>query len=262
MKKIWQIISYFNYNRKAVTRYKIHSPFVYELIEKVFRDKTNYPELTDLDRVHRRYARRKDKIETADYGAGAGNKKYKRRIRKVGKLVRERSHNRSQLEFLYRLARYFKPGTILEIGTAAGISTLYLGKGSPDSRLITMEGCMGLAGVAKKSFKKRNMNIELEVGNFDDILDHVLEGVDTLDMVFFDGNHRKEPTLDYYNKCVRLANENSVFLFDDIHWSYGMEKAWNMIKKDERVSISIDLYWIGLVFFRKGVAKQDFVIRY
>ena len=262
MKKLWQIISYVKYSTKAVTRYKIHSPFVYELIEKVFRDKTSYPDLTKLDRVHRRYARRKDKIETADYGASAGNSKVKVKISRVGDIVRKRSHNREQLEFLYRMARYFKPRTLLEIGTAAGISMLYLGKGSPESRLITMEGCMGLAGVAKKSFKKRDLKVELEVGNFDDIIDHVLEDVDELDMVFFDGNHRKEPTLDYFNKCLAKANENSVFMFDDIHWSYGMETAWNSIKKNENVSITIDLYWIGLVFFRKGVAKQDFVIRY
>ena len=106
------------------------------------------------------------------------------------------------------------------------------------------------------------MNIEVEVGDFDAILDYVLKNVDQLDMVFVDGNHRKEPTLNYFERCIELAGEDSVFMFDDIHWSYGMNQAWNAIKKDERVSITIDLFWIGLVFFKKDIVKQNFIIKY
>jgi predicted O-methyltransferase YrrM len=262
MRSLWPIAAYFNYYRKAATRYRVHSPYVYELIEKVFRDKERYNDYRSLNRVRKRYARRKDKVETMDFGAAAGNKKYIVRITTVGKVVRERTHSRKQLEFLYRMAKWFQPETILEFGTAAGISALYLGKGSPGSRMITMEGCMGLASIANKSFAKRNLNIEVEVGDFDAILDNILKRTDKLDMVFFDGNHRKTPTLDYFEKCIEKADENSVFMFDDIHWSRGMSSAWTTIKKDPRVSVTIDLYWIGLVFFKKNIEKQDFVIRY
>lgn len=262
MNKFWQILSYLNYQIKAQTRYKVHSPFVYNLIEKVLRDKSGYEDFRKLNRVHKRYARRTDKIETMDFGSAAGDSEYLVKITTVGKLVKKRTHSRKQLEFLYRIARYFKPENILEFGTAAGLSTLYLGKGSPKSKIVTMEGCMGLASVARKSFHKRDINAEVEVGEFGAIIDHVLESFKTLDMVFFDGNHRKLATLDYFEKCAARANPNSVFMFDDIHWSDGMSSAWSRIKKDERVSITIDLYWIGLVFFREGIEKQDFVIRY
>jgi predicted O-methyltransferase YrrM len=160
------------------------------------------------------------------------------------------------------MTKWFQPQTMLEFGTAAGISAMYLSKGSPEGKLITMEGCMGLASIANKSFAKRNLKIEVEVGDFDAILDNVLERNNKLDMVFFDGNHRKIPTLDYFEKCIAKADENSVFMFDDIHWSRGMSGAWKSIKKDKRVSVTIDLYWIGLVFFKKNIEKQDFVIRY
>jgi predicted O-methyltransferase YrrM len=125
-----------------------------------------------------------------------------------------------------------------------------------------MEGCMGLASVARKSFRKREINAIVEVGEFGAIIDHVLDSIESLDMVFFDGNHRKLATLEYFEKCAALANPHSVFIFDDIHWSDEMSSAWNRIKRDERVSITIDLYWVGLVFFRKGIEKQDFVLRY
>ena len=262
MNSLWRMISFISYRSKARSRFKVHSPFVYDLIEKVFRDRNKYEDYKILHRVHGRYLRRKDRIETMDFGSGAGQKEYVTRISSVGKLIRKRSHSRKQLELLYRIPKYFQPRTILEFGTAAGISTLYLGKGSPESRVITMEGCMGLASVAQKSLVKRNVRAEIEVGEFSAILDSVLEKIDMLDMVFIDGNHRKKPTLEYFEKCAARSNERSVFMLDDIHWSPGMQSAWNTIRKDERVSITIDLYWIGLVFFRKGIEKQDFIIRY
>lgn len=262
MKKLWLTYSYLNYFLSSKTRYKIHSPFVYNLVETVFRDKTKYSDYKKLNKVHRRYAKRTDRLDTVDFGTGAGNKEYTERKTTVGKLVKERTHSKKQLEFLYRTARHFKPKTILEFGTAAGISTLYLGKGSPQSRLITMEGCIGLASVARKSLKKRKVVAEVEVGEFSTILDRGLTNVNQLDLVFIDGNHRKKPTIEYFERCVEFATENSVFLFDDIHWSQGMTKAWQHIKKDQRVSLTIDLFWIGLVFFKTDVAKQDFIIRY
>jgi predicted O-methyltransferase YrrM len=262
MKKLWPAAAYLNHRRKAVTRYRVHSPFVYELIEKVFRDRKRYSDYRSLNRIRKRYKRRKDRIETMDFGSSAGDKSYMVRITTVGQLVRQRTHTKKQLELLYRIARWYKPDNMLEFGTAAGISALYLGKGSPESRLITMEGCMGLASVATKSFKKRNLNVEVEIGDFDAILEDVLERIDQLDLVFFDGNHRLAPTLNYFSQCLTKANENSVFLFDDIHWSPGMSKAWKTIKKDKRVTLTIDLFWLGMVFFRKDMEKQDFVIRY
>jgi len=262
MKKLWLTYAYLTYYLTSSSRYKIHSPFVYSLVENVFRDKTKYPDFRKLNKLHRRYEKRTDKLDTIDFGSGAGDKEYVEIKTTVGKIVKQRSHSKKQLEFLYRIANHFKPKTILEFGTAAGISTLYLAKGSPESRLITMEGCMGLASVARKSFRKRAIKAEVEVGSFDSILDSGLKDVTQLDLIYFDGNHRKEPTLNYFNRCIEFATENSVFMFDDIHWSPGMNKAWKEIKQDKRVSLTIDLFWIGLVFFKSGIAKQDFVVRY
>ncbi len=262
MGKVWQVTAYLNYLRKTKTRYQVHSPFVYDLIEKVFKDKTKYKEFRELNRLRKKFARRTDKIETMDFGAVAGNKDYIVKVKTVGNIVKQSGHTRKQLELLFRLSRYFKPETILEFGTSVGISAAYLSKGHPQAKIITMEGSMGLTTIANETFERHGLNIEVEVGEFGAILNNIVQNVDQLDMVFFDGNHRKKSTLRYFNKCMKCAHENSVFMFDDIHWSRGMSKAWKKIKKDERVSITIDLYWIGLVFFRKGIAKQDFILRY
>jgi len=263
MNKLWLIRSYLVYLAKAKTRYKIHSPFVYDLITKVLRDKTNNEDFTDLEEVTKKQAKREDLIETVDFGAGAGDFGYTTSMLPKGKIVKQRTSGKAQLQLLYRLAKHLKPEVLLEFGTAAGISASYMKKGNPSANLVTLEGCASLADFAESTFQKLHIKgIEVISGNFDVTLNEVLHRLKKLDMVFFDGNHRKVPTLRYFESCLRLANENSVFIFGDIHWSRGMEEAWEIIKSNPDVSITIDLYWMGLVFFKKGFAKQDFIIRY
>ncbi len=259
IKKILLVIRYFRFRIKAKSRYNIHSQFVYSFIGDILRDKTIYPDYEILWNHRNKMASSNDPIETVDFGFGAGKKAYSTHIYPLSKIVKLRSHSEPRLRLLYRIVKHYKPQTVLEFGTAAGISATYIKSGNPESTMISMEGCSTLASKAKESFDELGLgNIELAVGNFDNMLDEVLGKFSRLDFVFFDGNHRKEPTLMYFNSCAKLSTENSIFVFDDIHWSLGMEEAWNNIKEDERVSITIDLFWFGLVFFRKGIEKQNF----
>lgn len=259
----YQIQQYLKYLIVSKTRYTIHSPFVFDLVNNVLRDTTIYDDFTALEEMKSSLFQRTDHIETVDFGSGAGKKKYATKVGHLGRMVKLRSQHKRQLNLLYRLTRYFKPNYMLEFGTAAGISASYLKKGHPQGHLITMEGCASLAAVAEEGFKKLEIvDIEVKVGSFDVILPDVLTLIPQLDFVFIDGNHRKDPTLKYFNQCYPLTSENSVFVFDDIHWSEGMDEAWKMIKSDPRVSLTIDLFWLGLVFFKKDIQKQDFIIRY
>lgn len=259
----WRIKSRIVYGIKSYSRFKIHSPFVFELIEKVLRVKTKHPDFYFIEKYRKSLSRNRTIVETVDFGEKSGKKHYISTFEKLGLLVKNRSVRKAQGRILYRLNRYFKPQTILEFGTTAGISAAYLKLPVPDSKLVTMEGCASLADVASSTLRALQVeNAEIKIGDFEVSLPDVLQNVETLDMVFFDGNHRFEPTVEYFNQCIEKANENSFFVFDDIHLSPGKEKAWKIIKKDPRVTVSIDLFWMGIVFFRKGMPKQDFVIRY
>ena len=263
MKKLLLIYRYIIYWFKSRTRYRIHSQFVFDFTNNILRDREEYGDYSVLWKHRNELAESTDPIETVDFGIGAGKKAYSTRMLSLGKIVRLRSHNESRLKLLYRMTRYYKPKNILEFGTAAGISASYIKKGNQESSMTTLEGCANLAARANEYFEELGLrNIEIAVGNFDVTLDEVLKKFSDLDFVFFDGNHRKEPTLRYFQKCAQLANENSIFVFDDIHWSSDMESAWNSIKSDTRVSVTIDLFWFGLVFFRKGIEKQDFILYY
>lgn len=263
MKILWAIFTYVAYLFKSKSRYKTHSPFVFDFINDVLRDKTDYPKYYGLHKYRKKLSRSSSFVETVDFGSGAGKMEYRTFNAKVGKLAKQRTHPRKRLELLFRLSQYFKPAQMLEIGTAVGFSGLYLKRGFSQGKLTTMEGCAGLAHIASKGFRVFHFDdVEIIIGNFDTLLTPTLEKLNTLDMVFFDGNHQEEPTVNYFEQCMAKSNENSVFMFDDIHWSPGMSRAWKKIKNDPRVAFTIDIYWLGLVFFKKGHAKQHFVIRY
>jgi predicted O-methyltransferase YrrM len=263
MKFFWTIGSYIQYLLKSKSRYVIHSPFIYRMVQEAFLDKTEAPELKQLDISRKKLFGRTTTIETTDLGAGAGNKAYTTVLSQLGKLAKQRSPDKKNLHLIYRLVKHFKPENILEFGTAAGISASYIGKANQFKKFVTMEGCAVLASHARNYLNSMDLStVEIKVGAFDVTLDKTLKEFEQLDFVFVDGNHRKHQTLHYFKKCLSLANDNSIFILDDIHWSPGMQEAWELIKENQRVTLTIDLFKIGIVFFRKEIAKQHMVIRY
>lgn len=161
------------------------------------------------------------------------------------------------------MTAFASPDEILEIGTAMGISTMYIATAAPQSKIITMEGCAVIAEKARENFNKFGLdNIDLALGNFNNLLKKTLDNFDKLDFVLIDGNHKKEPTLDYFSHILPKLHPESIVMIDDIHWSRGMEAAWDEISKRQEVSISIDLFKMGILLFREGIAKENFVLKF
>lgn len=181
----------------------------------------------------------------------------------VGKFIRNTSVTHKWGQFLYRVARWANAKHILELGTSLGISTLYLAESDSNIRVVTIEGDSQRARFAKQHFEQMNRsNIQLLEGDFNTQLPKALAQLETLDLVFFDGNHSSEPTLRYFKHCMEYAHNNSVFIFDDIRWSREMFKTWQIIANHSKVTMSIDLFKMGVVFFRKDIPKQHFVINF
>lgn len=240
----------------------MHSPFVFEIIAKILNDKTVYPEYEKVEALRNQLLNDSTLLEVEDFGAGSViDKKSKRTISSIAKNA---AKPKKFGQLLFRMVKHYQPATILELGTSLGITTSYLSLAKPDARLITMEGSKKISEVAKKNFQNLGLkNIELVEGNFDNTLSSVISQLSSIDFAFIDGNHRKEPTEIYFKKLLAKTNNNSILVFDDIHWSCEMEAAWETIKKDAAVTCSIDLFFIGIVFFRKEFKdKQHFTIRF
>ena len=240
----------------------MHSPFVFELIDKVFIDDRNFYVFPLIEAAREDLLYNNNIIEVTDFGAGSRvNKNYSRTISSIAKSALK-PPKFGQL--LFRLVNHFGSSTILELGTSLGITTSYLAAANHNSLVITMEGAPEIAKQAERHFQHIGLNnIEQVVGNFDSTLANVLQKNKTFDFVFIDGNHRYEPTLRYFNMMKPNLHEYSVLVFDDIHWSKEMEQAWAAIKNDEIVTLTIDLFFIGLVFFRKEQKKkQHFIVQF
>jgi len=253
--------SYIKHRIKAKTRHGIHSPFVYKLVDEVIYNYKQNADYKSIEQLRASLLQDSKSITITDLGAGShvNNNKQKQ----VKQLAKNALKPASLAQLIYRLAQERKPRTIIELGTCLGLTTSYLAKAVPDACVISIEGCPQTAQVARENLRKLSIqNAEIKTGNFDQVFPQVLSQSESVDFVFIDGNHRKQATLDYFNMCLPKINDSSLIIFDDIYWSKGMEEAWEEIKAHPAVSVTVDLFWIGLVYFRKGQVKEDFKIRF
>lgn len=253
--------AYLRHLRRAGNRHDVHSPFVFALVTEVLRVRTPRAEHAEAEQLRARLLQDRSMITVTDLGAGSRrNKEAQRSIRQIARTALK---PRRQAEQLARIAAYFQPRNVLELGTSLGITTLYLARAVPEARIHTIEGCPATAAIARSHFADRKATQILpSTGAFAEQLPLVLEAMDRLDLAFIDGHHASTPTLAYFERCLGKAHNNTVFVFDDIHWSEDMEQAWTAIKAHPRVTVTIDLFHYGLAFLRQEQQRQDFVLRY
>ena len=254
---LFQIKSYLKFIQKSTNQHGVHSPFVFDLVTKCFYDKTKYRQYQILKNYRKSLLQNQNTIQVTDFGAGS--KVFKSNTRKIAKIAQTAGISTKNSELLFRLIQYFEPQNILEIGTSLGLATSALSLGNPSASIITLEGCMETAGTAKEQFNKFGFKVNSVVSEFDIALSELR--ISNFDCIYFDGNHQKEATLKYFEMLLPTINNNSVWIFDDIHWSQDMELAWETIKKNLQVTVTIDTFQLGIVFFRKEQEKEHFVIR-
>jgi predicted O-methyltransferase YrrM len=261
--KAFALLAYFKYLNKSRTRHSVHSPFVYSLIEEVISNRKENPVFLEINGLRQKLSRRSQVIEITDFGSGSNLESYEHRFERVASIARKSAVTEKYGRLLFRLVEYFKPSTIIELGTSLGISAVYLAKANPQAQVFTVEGCATKSEQAASNFKSLGVsNIEQHIGRFDIILPDVIDHAGKLDFAFIDGHHTREATLDNFEALLKIAHNYTVFVFDDIHWSAGMEKAWTEITDHECVTVSIDLFRMGIVFLRRESSKQKFVIRF
>lgn len=254
-------IKYFEFRFRSKPRggHGIHSPFVYELYTNCIDKKQNDTVFENIETLRKQLLNNHKIVSKAVFGASSNHSSFVT----ISKITKRSSTPPYLGRLLYKLTNYLKPTQIIELGTSLGISTMYIAAGNRDAKVISIEGDENLANLATANFNKIGLtNVSVINGDFDSQLSSILGNIDKLGLVFIDGNHTEEATLRYFKLFSTKADNDTLIIFDDIRWSDGMEKAWNNICNDSNVSISIDLFNCGLAFFRKGVVKQHFNLRY
>jgi predicted O-methyltransferase YrrM len=274
---------------QAQTKYSIHSPFVFEFVNEVLEDDRNYYVFDEAEILRGELLNSAETIQVDDYGAGSVIEGHKK-IRKVCNIAASALSPAFQCRWLFRICNLYKPLTIIELGTSLGISALYMAEGSSrQSTVYTLEGAPEIARLARRnidwfydSFKKIGLRknsldilkletysplesqieknkIQIIVGKFADTLPQLFNQKVNFDLIFIDGHHLYEPTIQYFQAALKQSKDTSIFIFDDIHWSSEMERAWLEIQNNPSVSLTIDLFWCGIVFLRpENKVKEHF----
>ena len=255
------IYDYIKYLLKAKDEYSLHSPFLFEFYTKVVKDKSISYSFQEIEGLRKQLLQYERIIQITDFGAGS--KLYLSNNRKIKDIAKNSQKSPKLGQFLHRIIEFYNYKNILDLGTSFGLTTAYLSSKIDDNQIITFEGCQETAKVAQENFDKLFLkNIEIVVGNIDQTLPEKLKEISSLDFVFFDANHRFEPTIRYFEQCLAKTHGGSCFVFDDIYWSNEMKEAWQYIKNHPSVTVTLDFFWLGIVFFNKKQVKQNFVLKF
>lgn len=242
---------YFTARRKG---HGVHSPFAYRLCEDVFYNDHPFNIFVELQSVRKNLQGDNTLLSIEDHGAGSkALGPDKRRVREIA------FHGISparQSELLFRLCNFLGCETCIELGTSIGLNALYLSAVNKNMRVVSIEGSEQLAVFATQlAAKNGRSNLEVVHGLFDEVLPGIISKSKTPFLLYIDGNHTYEATLRYFEMGITAADSNSVVVFDDIYWSKGMTAAWNEIKKHPRVKMTLDLFYLGIVFFKEEIKE-------
>lgn len=268
--------AFLNFLWHSKNQHGIHSPFVYNLITKCFYNKEHFEAYELWDKAQKSALNSKEVLKVEDFGAGS--KIFKGNLRPVSKIAKHVSISRKRARLMIRLVDYLSVKNALELGTSIGLGSVSIA-GSGQAHLTTIEACSATSAYAQSLFETLKLtNITRIHSSFAEslaeldpptclgrahlrVLDGQAGSEEKFDLIFIDGHHDGEATLKYFESLLKHKHNDSLFIFDDIHWSPSMEMAWKQIKAHEEVQVTIDTFQWGLVFFRKEQVKQDFVIR-
>lgn len=259
----FQTYSYIGYvlNAKSLKHSSIKHNTINELLALSLDKTRQYYHFHKIGSVRQQYLANKTQVSITDKGAGSQFGTVKSKT--IAQIARHSAIQQKYGELLSRLIINFKPRNIIELGTSLGISTLYLSLPNKTAPVITIEACNQCASIAKQTFIQQHCNnIQTNIATFDEALPSIIANCNHIDFAFIDGNHRGDATLNYFHLLLQKSHSNTIFVFDDIHWTRDMFEAWQTICQHPQVSLTIDLFQFGIVFFHPQTKKQHLTIKY
>ncbi len=253
------LLAYLRYRIKSRTKYRVHSPFVFDFMTKGMETPLTKSLVKQTEAFRKALYADNSQLKITDYGAGS--KVFRSDIRKVADIAKYAGMSRRKAYLLQKIVQYFQPESILELGTSLGLSAVAMHYAQPKAQIISIEACPQTAAKANSFLKAFNINpIDIRVGRFSELLPEICRN-NKFDFIYFDGNHQKEPTLNYFFQAKKCKKNHTLFIFDDIHWSKEMEEAWKIMSQDKAVTLSMDLFYMGIISFRKEQEKQHFILK-
>lgn len=260
LNELYRTLDYLEYLLISDTRHGTHSPFVYRLLEEVLYAVNTNPVWDGIEQIRKEMLQSKAQIELLDLGSGN-----KSGLHKLSKITHRTARGAKYGRLLHRLVANIQPQHCVELGTGTGITALYQASALPPNHILhTIEGCPALCEIAAYNAERCGLadKIIFHEGNFETVIPDLLQKMQQIDYAYIDGNHTFEATTRYFEWMLPKLHTRSVLVFDDIYWNEEMRNAWTFIKNHASVTVTIDIFAFGLVFFRPEQAKEHFKIRY
>jgi predicted O-methyltransferase YrrM len=157
---------------------------------------------------------------------------------------RDRFHPR---RFLYFLMLELQPDRVLELGTAHGLSGLHIIaalEASQRGHLNTVELDPTRRALAVTAFERffpgSNRWTSVE-SSFSDGLPGLAEDVAPIDVIFEDGPHTYEATMEAFEGSIACLKPGGLYIVDDICFDPQQEQAWVAIRNDRRIEASLEV---------------------
>ncbi len=248
------IIPFFQFYVTAATVYQVHSPYLYEIVDKTVEN-PNYRngQLPKLLQQKNKYNEDDRLFQVVDFGARS-KVQQAHEERKIGDFSKQSSSGQRILAFFYYLSELIKPNRFLELGAGLGFSSAAVGLGHDAVKITTIEGNPHLAPFTKENIGSLGVEAEVIGTTIEDFLSSAA-AQGPWDIIFNDGNHTYEAALNYFNFFKDKMSPDGIFIMDDIRWSSGMWQAWQEIRKMPEVTASIDLYTLGVLFFNPDLIE-------
>lgn len=232
----------------------LHSPFIFDLYTRIIKGKEVPSNQNEIEQYRRELKKNHSSFSYKDFKTGQLENS------SISKHAKHSPKSKKLASILYRLVKSYQPKMAIELGTNLGIGLAYM-QSATDYPIKSIEGIPELHEQSEKLLKGLGLKAQTHLGAFAEMLPQILDSIEKLDVAFIDGDHTYEGTLSYFNVFLPLCHEKSILIFDDIHWSPGMEKAWREIQNHPRITRTLDGYFFGIAFFNQGAVKQHFKVR-
>ena len=253
-----QLATFGQYYWRAQNRYDVHSPFLAQWVEAVLEDRRQFYAFDETEIIRHYWKHYSSEVIDYSQDHGAGSRAGQGAKRRVKDIVRTSAVSAETGRRLFRMVLFHQPETIIELGTNLGISALYLQAACRSAKLYTIEGHPEVARLAKTSFQRAKCPTPIiRTGTFAQELPKILQEVAQVDFAWLDGDHRYEPTLRYFELMLPKLHSDSVVVVGDIHWSEEMERAWSELQQHPKVRLSVDLFDMGVLFFRSEQQQPE-----
>lgn len=257
--KIFQVITYIHHWLSKVDAHSLQSPYLFALYNAGKLPNKNKDWVATIEEIRKEMLNSDQELTIEDFGAGSSILKSPQR--RLKDIARYSISSQKEANLLSNIVGFHNPKNIIELGTGLGITTLYLANTCPEAEVTTFEGAKELATIAKKNIKRssKEKTIKLIQGNINDTLPLFIAKTSPLDFVFIDANHTREATLSYFYAVLKKCHTETMIIIDDIHWSEGMQLAWQEIVNQPDSTITIDYYQFGVILLNPKFKKQTWV---